>query len=298
MALKASIDIGTNSTRLLIVDISESRAMELIEYHERLTKLGQGLQDGILDEACMRRVVNALVEFKQVMRGYDIVDVRPFATSAARDAKNRNVFLDKIREETGLDVRLLSGNEEANLSCLGVLSDYHGSNCIVCDVGGGSTEFISVFDRKINSVKSLDVGSRRMTRQFLISDPPQKNDIVSLRQFIRQQMQAELAGLELNREIVAVGGTAAALALMDAELSIQESYQAHHYRLSSFGLEKIILDLMQKSIEERKAIVGLHPKRADVILGGALIFAEIYKYMKCDKMIVSLRDLMFGVFLE
>lgn len=299
MGMKASIDIGTNSTRLLIADVKENANINMIEHHERLTKLGHGLsEDQILDDAAIDRVVAALVEFNGVINGYDIDDVRVIATSATRDANNRSDFLDRIRQKTGLSVRVLSGDEEAKLSCLGVLSDLHTQNLIVCDVGGGSTEFISVKHREIQGYKSIDIGSRRLTRQFLQADPPRIDEIRAFREFVRHAMREQLHGLDLKREVIAVGGTSAALALMDAEISIRESYHAHHYHLSSFGLEKIIFNLMEKTVEERQDIVGLHPKRADVILGGALIFAEILKFMECGKMIVSLRDLMFGVFLE
>ncbi len=299
MGLKASIDIGTNSTRLLIADVKQDAHITLIEHHERLTKLGHGLSDDqVLDDAAMDRVIAALMEFNGVISGYDIDDVRVFATSATRDAKNQSDFLDRIRQKNGLSVRVLSGDEEARLSCLGVMSDLHTQNFIVCDVGGGSTEFISVKNREIHGFKSINIGSRRLTRQFLQTDPPRTDEIRALREFVRQSMREHLHDLDLKREVIAVGGTSAALALMDAEISIRESYQAHHYHLSSYGLEKIILSLMEKTVAERQSIIGLHPKRADVILGGALIFAEILKFMECDKLVVSLRDLMFGVFLE
>ncbi len=299
MGLKASIDIGTNSTRLLIADVKDDANLVLIEHHERLTKLGHGLSDdAVLDTEAMQRVIAALHEFCDVISSYEIDDIRAFATSATRDAQNRDIFLQNIKSETGISVRLLSGDEEANLSCLGVMSDFHRQDFVVCDVGGGSTEFINVHNRDLQNATSLDIGSRRLTRQFLHNDPPRSDEIKALRQFARHTMETSLHGFASKRHLVAVGGTSAALALMDAELSIRESYRAHHYRLSSFGLEKIILSLMEKTVEERKNITGLHPKRADVTLGGALIFAEILKFVECEELIVSLRDLMFGVFLE
>ncbi|MBN1483035.1 Ppx/GppA family phosphatase [candidate division KSB1 bacterium] len=299
MPLKASIDIGTNSTRLLIVDMRQDGTLNPVEHHERITKLGEGLsENNELQSNAIDRVLAALVEYQQVIHDYEIDDIRLLATSATRDAQNRDIFLQHITKKTGLDCRVLSGDEEAYLSFLGVLSDYKGENFIVCDVGGGSSEIIIAAAKKLQFAKSLNIGSSRMTQKFLHSDPPLKSQVSALGGFVQVELHTNFLSADMQREIVAVGGTAASLALIDSSTSEHMSYKVHHYALTSNRLEKIITELAEKNIDSRRSIIGLHPKRADVILAGALIFAEIMQFCQQDCMTISLRDLLFGVFLE
>ncbi len=299
MTRHASIDIGTNSTRLLVADVVDQK-IETLFYAERLTKLGSGLQpDGHVSEDAQTRVLDVLTEFQEKLRDFQVHQVQVFATSATRDAQNRTLFLEKIKQRTGWECRVLSGEEEAKLSFLGVISDLQVSgDYVVCDVGGGSSECIFARNSEMQRVASLNIGSNRMTRQFLLSDPPTREQIKATREFIRESLSDFELGSAKIEQIVAVGGTASTLALMDARSSIKTPYQAHFYKLQYDGLENWINELSRKTVKERQSIIGLNPQRADVILGGALIFAEILTYMQQTSMIVSLRDLLFGIFLE
>jgi exopolyphosphatase/guanosine-5'-triphosphate,3'-diphosphate pyrophosphatase len=299
MPLKASIDIGTNSTRLLIVDVKKDGALNPVEHHERITKLGGGMSPHRdLHPEAMNRVIAALNEYQNVIRDYDIQATHVLATSATRDARNRGALIQKIHAETGWDCRVLSGQEEAQLSFLGVISDFECENLLVCDVGGGSSEFIRSQKRDIVFAKSIDIGSGRLTRRFLHADPAQPQQVAELELFVQSAIKSNLKRDGKIEKLVAVGGTAATLALIDAGRPEQQAHKVHHYELAADKLTKIIADLSEKSIEQRRGIIGLHPRRADVILGGALIFQEILKYLQMESITVSLRDLMFGVFVE
>jgi exopolyphosphatase/guanosine-5'-triphosphate,3'-diphosphate pyrophosphatase len=299
VALKASIDIGTNSTRLLIVDRQADR-LETIEQHERITKLGAGMSpQGDLAPDSMDRVMAALSDYHRVTDDYAIDDIRLFATSATRDARNREFFLNLIMEKTGWACRVLSGDEEARLSFLGVVSDLdHADNFFVCDVGGGSTELVFVYHKTVQSVQSMDIGSSRMTKQFLISDPPAIKEIDALNNFITEQLDIHVKSMPSVQDMVAVGGTAVTLALVDAKTSMQNTFKAHHYRLNRASLQRLIFDLSRSSLKERTAVIGLHPMRADVIVAGALILSQLLDFFRCESMLISLRDLLFGIFLE
>ncbi|MBN1467036.1 Ppx/GppA family phosphatase [candidate division KSB1 bacterium] len=295
MALKASIDIGTNSTRLLIVDDRAGR-INVIEGHERITRLGDDLSPlGELAPASMQRVLTALQEYRRVIDAHGIDDVRVMATSATRDAPNRDSFLHLILATTGWRCRVLSGAEEARLSFLGAISDLqHARDVLVCDIGGGSTEFIFAHDR---TMQSLDIGSSRLTKQFLLSDPPTKDKIDALIEFTQQQLQSSF-GKKSALDIVAVGGTAVTLALMDAETPLHDAGTAHHHLLTRVRLGRMIDTLSRARIAERAAIVGLHPRRADVILAGALILSVILDFFACESTLISVRDLLYGIFFE
>lgn len=299
MPLKASIDIGTNSTRLLIVDVRHNGTLNPVEHHERITKLGEGLsENNELQSNAIDRVLAALAEYQQVIQDYEIEDIRLLATSATREAQNRDIFLQHIRQKTGYVCRVLSGDEEAYLSFLGVLSDYKGDNFNVCDVGGGSSEIIITADKKLQYAKSLNIGSSRLTQKFLHSDPPLRSQVSALAGFVQLELHANFLSADMRREIVAVGGTAASLALIDSSIPEHMSYKVHHYALAFNRLENIITELAVKNIDSRRCIIGLHPKRADIILAGALIFAEIMHFCQQDCMTISLRDLLYGIFLE
>jgi exopolyphosphatase / guanosine-5'-triphosphate,3'-diphosphate pyrophosphatase len=297
MSLKASIDIGTNSTRLLLIQINKEGKLSPVEHYERLTKLGAGLdQSNRLSPQAMNRVIKALQEYRDIITKNEISEIRAFATSATRDAKNRNEFLALINERTGFSCRILSGNEEARLSFLGVTSDLHISDFyLVSDVGGGSSEFINARGNEILYSKSFNIGSGRLTRQFFHHDPPPTEEIKKATDFVKSNLHT-IDGSP--QAVVCVGGTAATLALIDAQVPFDDSKHSHHYRLEKSSLQQLVLDLGCKTLVERKSITGLNPERADVLLAGALIHLEIMNYFSLNSVVVSLRDLMFGIFLE
>ncbi|MBN1561341.1 hypothetical protein JW998_13895 [candidate division KSB1 bacterium] len=299
MGLKASIDIGTNSTRLLIVDRRED-GLKTIELHERLTRLGAGLSPhNDLAPDAMDRVIAALHDYQRVTSDYTVDDVRLFATSATRDARNRDYFLNLIEEKTGWVCRVLSGDDEATLSFLGVVSDLdYAHNLVVCDVGGGSTELVFARHKTVQSVQSIDIGSSRLTKQYLTSDPPNENEISALVNYINELLHRHVKRNSCPEDMVAVGGTAVSLALVDTATSMHNSFKAHHYRLQSARLQRIIGDLSHASLQERTSITGLHPMRADVIVAGALILSQLLDFFQRDSMLISVRDLLFGIFLQ
>ena len=179
MIRKASIDIGTNSTRLLITDIDSSSNFFPILTKERITRLGNGLDDSLrLSFKAMQRVLIVLKDYLDLCKNYNVTDIVIFATSATRDAVNRDEFVGKIERETGTVCRILSGDEEAFLSFQGVISDFRfDEDFLVCDIGGGSSEFIFGREGVLIDKKSLNIGSRRMMRKFLHSDPVKMKEI-------------------------------------------------------------------------------------------------------------------------
>ena len=297
MSLKASIDIGTNSTRLLVVECFPGKHLSPVEHYEQLTKLGAGLNaENRLSGDAMQRVIDVLKDYRRIIAGHNISKTHLLATSATRDARNRDDFISLIRSQTGFDCRILSGEEEARLSFLGAISDLNiAGPFLVCDVGGGSSEFIYAHGKRMIHSQSLNMGSGRLHRDFLHHDPPTDEEINQATQFIALQLQNFKFKPE---QIVAVGGTAAALALMDAETPFNKPGTAHHHRVTNESLQALTTKMVKQTVKNRQKLVGLNPQRADIILGGALIYAGILKTLDVDSMMTSLRDLMFGIFIE
>lgn len=299
MNRRASIDIGTNSTRLLIADKYPNGAIVPVAYEERMTRLGEGLADSRLTESAMSRVFDALGDYQQILRQQVVEDVRLFATSATRDAVNRDEFIRLVRQRLSWDCRLLSGEEEARLTFLGVASDLEvDGETLICDVGGGSTEFVLTQGKEILSALSINIGSSRMTRQFISSDPPMPVEIKALNAFVRDILKKEAPPSGRLNAVIATGGTAFTLALMDLQKPITEPLSAHHHLLTEIGLRQVLNRLMFSTQSERRGMVGLHPDRAGIILAGALIFKEILARYHQPVIRVSLRDVLFGALLE
>ncbi len=300
MIRKASIDIGTNSTRLLITDIDSSDNFFPILTKERITRLGDGFDESLhLSKEAMQRVLTVLREYLHFCQYLAATDIVIFATSASRDAVNKDEFVGKIFQETGRECQILSGKEEATLSFFGVISDYSvDDNFLVCDIGGGSAEFIFGKGKHLIDRKSLDIGCRRMTRKFLHSDLIQASEISLMKNFIMETLEKELHNSPPVSACIGVGGTVTTLAMMEKSIAISEPEKAHRIDLSYPHLLQIIDKLAAKTIRERQQIIGLHPERADVILAGALIVESIMNFYDLSKIATSLRDLLYGIFIE
>lgn len=294
------MDIGTNCTRLLVADITPERIITPVYMAERITRLGEGLGDsGVLSDAAMTRVITALLEYRQTCDRYGISEHRLLATSATRDAGNRELFLRRIMQETGFRVQLLSGEQEAQLSFVGALSDQPElDQILVCDIGGGSTEFVFGQGRNIQQAVSIDIGSRRLTERFFTNDVSVQKAVVRCRGFCQNELQRYFPTPPFPGLCMVVGGTASTLAMMAASVSIEEPEKIHGYRLYAGALSELVEKLAKLTIPQRQKLVGLHPQRADVILTGAIIVETILSFFDMHFVDVSLRDLLYGVFLQ
>lgn len=294
------MDIGTNCTRLLIADVATAQVILPIFQAERITRLGEGLGDsGLLNDAAMTRVIAALMEYRSICDGYRVQEHQVMATSATRDARNRELFLQRVLQETGFQIRLLSGEQEARLSFIGALSDQPDlENVLVCDIGGGSTEFVFGGRRAIQQALSIDIGSRRLTEQFFSETSTVQQAMAQCREFCRQELWHFFPTVSRPGCCLAVGGTASTLAMMTASVPIEQPEKIHGYRLSLRPLSALVEHLAVLTIPQRQLLVGLHPDRADVILTGAIIVETIMSFFNLDFVDVSLRDLLYGIFLE
>ena len=298
MSRKASIDIGTNSTRLLVAEVGQ----KIIPLHsaERITRLGQAVSaDGCLSDAAMTRVIDALVEYRQISDAFGATEYRVLATSATRDAANREQFVQRVLRETGLQIRILTGTEEAELSFLGALHDQPNSDqALVIDIGGGSTEFLFGGQRLPSLAKSIDIGSRRLTEKYFQAQNSVQEAMRKSADHCRAELRRNFPDQPLPSLCIAVGGTATTCAMMISQTPLTQPEKIHGYLLRHQELIDLVEKLAALSIPERQELIGLHPLRADVILAGALILETILSFWQLHQVRISLADLLYGVFLQ
>ena len=279
----AAIDLGTNSTRLLVADVVDGHVDEL-HRETRITRLGEGVDERRkLLPVPIARVRNVLSDFRRTAEELEAERALAVATSAVRDAENGEAFLGEVEWSYGFATRLLSGDEEAQMTLHGVATAAEvDSGTLVLDVGGGSTELIEL-DRRV----SLDIGSVRLTERFLRSDPPTDSELEECRAAIR----AELPELSVTR-MIGVAGTITTLAAL--ELGRYDPELVHGYRLTRSGVEEQLRRLAALPLAERRELAGLEPERAPVIVGGAAIVAETLSRLGLEELEVSERDLLTG----
>lgn len=294
----AAIDCGTNSTRLLIVD----RNGATLERKMIVTRLGAGVDERhLLDREAIDRTLAALRTYRSSMDSHGVVNVRATATSAARDASNANEFFDAAEEIIGVRPELLEGSEEGSLSYRGATSGlaFESGPFLVCDLGGGSTELVAgTPDGAIAAVVSLNIGCVRITERFLTSDPPSMAEIVAAQQFVRTEFAAAISRLPAllsPRTFVGVAGTVSTLTGLQLGLVEYEREALHHQRLTVAEVESLFEQLAEMTVGARRALPGIEPGRADVIVGGALVLVEAMRALGHEECIYSEDDILDGL---
>jgi len=284
----AAIDIGTNSTRLLVAERC-SGGLKAMETRLITTRLGEGMGSGVLLPGAMERTMEAVNSFYQIAQRLGAERVVAAATSAVRDASNRDEFLDGVRRKTGLRVRVLSGEEEAAMSYRGVLSGLTvvPRSTVVVDVGGGSTEFIWNQGGRLR-LASVNVGAVRMTEADLGEEEVAARLNPALVEVRRSQIKT----------LVGVGGTITTLAAIDQGLVQYDPDRVHGYCLSATNVSDILKMLKRMDVEERKQVPGLQPERADIIVAGVTIVKAIMDGLGQGQLLVSECDILYGLVLE
>lgn len=297
----AVIDIGTNTTRLLVVEVAGRRIREL-DRRLAFTRLGEGLDSsGLLSEESMRRTLRAVGEYCAVAGELDAIRLKIAGTSAMRDAQNSQAFLDAIERLSGVTPSVLTGPEEARLSFLGATSELDQGLYLVCDIGGGSTELVlgqvgSEPEEKI----SLDIGSVRLTERHLLSDPPATEEILTMEGAVDDALVAvdrviPRAGMA---KLVGVAGTVTTLAAIHLGLEAYEPSATHLLSMERTAVDSAYRQLAHLTLQQRLAIPALPEGRADVIVAGASILSRIMARWAFGRLVVSEKDILDGLVLE
>jgi exopolyphosphatase / guanosine-5'-triphosphate,3'-diphosphate pyrophosphatase len=300
----AAIDCGTNSTRLLVAYPHGP----ILERLQRITRLGQGVdRTRRLAPDAIRRTLDVLQQYRGVMDHHGVAKVRMTATSAARDALNRDDFFSAAEEVVGTRPELLAGDAEGRLSFTGATSQLDPSTApwLVVDIGGGSTELVvgpapETSDRPA-AVRSLDVGCVRVSERFLLSDPPTDAEISAARRFSAELLQGAIRSeqaFSTGRTLVGLAGTVSCLASIDQGLEAYDRDRVHHYHLTLDRVTSLVASLARVTAAERRMVPGMESDRADVIVGGTVILEVVMRTFGFAECLTSEADILDGLILS
>jgi exopolyphosphatase/guanosine-5'-triphosphate,3'-diphosphate pyrophosphatase len=298
MVKKAAIDIGTNSTRLLIAEINGN--IKRIQKLMTITRLGKGVDRyKRLSPESIEKNISTLLKYKRIADDYGIDDIAAIATSAVRDASNRDEFVRTVKEKTGIDVEIISGEEEARLGFIGAISSSPGPSVVV-DIGGGSTEFVAGRNGDIKISRSLDIGAVRITERFLYSEDMDGSSLIRAYEYIKSVARPTVDDIRAlgDFRLIGVGGTITTLAAVDLGLVTYDSDKVHGYRLKKESVCSAFKKFLSVNLNDRKRIAGLQPERADIIIAGTLILKIIMEEMDAGSIIVSEQDNLEGLLLK
>lgn len=304
----ASIDIGTNSTRLLIADYQKNKFIPL-KRKMKITRLGEGLDEkGIILNGSAERTLGAVVEYCDFLKSYNVEDYRAVGTCALRKSSNSDWFVSYIYRNSGIKIDIISGEEEASLSFYGAVRDvdlkssffkkHKSGNILVLDIGGGSSELIlgdSMCHLKL--IESVDIGCVTLTEKFIDGDIPDKDSQKRMHVYIEDMLKKVIKKINSLGPVAMIGvaGTITALAAIDLGLKKYDSDRIHRHILSLKRIDEIYKELCSLSLEKRKKVAGLDPKRADIIIGGTAILLEVLKLTENKYLMVSEKDILDGI---
>ncbi len=293
----AVIDIGTNSTRLLVGDVADGQVTE-IKRQSKVTGLGRGVDhSGRLSAEGIEAVCATVREYVEMVDQLGASTTSVLATSAVRDAENGSAFVAELRERFGLSPQVIGGDEEARLTYLGCVSERAGGeNRLVVDVGGGSTEIIIGRGDEPDFHTSLQAGVVRHTERFLTSDPPDAGELEKMAGDIKKLIEEAIREHDFGKieAAIAVAGTATSLAAMDLELDPYDPLAVEGHRLPLTTIQWWLSKLASVPLADRKLQVGLQPDRAGAIVAGVVILIEVMRAFDLHEIQVSEHDILYG----
>ncbi len=297
----AVADMGTNSTRLLVADVTDGEITEL-ERRATVTRLGRGVDtSGKLSAEAIDDVCECIGEYVEILRSMEAERVVAVATSAVRDAENGSAFTAELRERFALDAQVLGGDDEARLTYLGAVYDRESdAENLVVDIGGGSTELVIGSGSEVTFHASLQAGTVRHTERHISSDPAAAGELEALSGDVRGLIDDALKGEDFPRAAKGIGvaGTPTSLAAIEQALDPYDPEQVHGYVLSLSTIQRMLSELAAKPLAERVEVVGLHAGRAPTIVAGVVILVQVMRAFGLDEIEVSEHDILYGIALE
>jgi len=300
MSKIAAIDLGTNSMRLMLCEVVgkkfRTKNKEVIT-----TRIGKDMgHKGLLTEKAMAKNIEAIKYFKKRAEEYGAEKTIIFATSAIRDAANKDLFLERVKDETGLDIMVLNGEEEAEVGMLGASYGFEDENLLVIDVGGGSTELVLGSEDKILYSTSINAGAVRMTEKYVKSNPIQQSDIQELEKSLETLFSDALNQLKEKKidKVLAIGGTATTAASIFHKARVYDWELIHNTILNKTFLDNLFQTLKSMPLKERYNIKGLQKERADIIPAGIFIILYVLEKLNKEQVIISENDNLEGIIIK
>jgi len=299
----ASIDIGTNTIRLLICEQTTEGTLKKLYIDRAITRLGEGFSDDkkLLNPKAVDRSIAALKGFSKIIREHGINKVRAVATSVVRESKNSQEFVNRAKDETSIIVEVISGEEEAELTVAGTLNSVsiEGAHCVIFDIGGGSTEYVYVQNGNIVKLVSINLGVVHLAEEFLKIDRESDQDIAKLSLTIENILEKELKGFEINPRqklsLVATAGTPTTLATIQLGLNEYKPDLVNNFILTKNTITSILEKLSKIPKKDRAKVIGLENGREDIIIPGTLILLETLKRFSTTNVIVSDGGVLEGI---
>ena len=297
------IDIGTLTCRLLIADLSPDGRLKEVRADRRILRLGEAVdQTRQLNAAAMERVLQCLREWREIIDASSVDAVAVVATSAVRDATNRDEFLDRVKREAGFEVEILTGDEEARRTLLGIRSGLPAgvTDLLALDIGGGSTEFILSRSGLSPVVRSIDIGVVRLSERILHHDPPTGEEICRAREWVAKETKSAVADMGNYQTAAFVGtaGTITSLAAMAQGLPSYEPARIQNYQLQLSSIRELEHTLLTRKKADRTGLPGLEKGREEVIAAGAIVIRTIAETLGQTSVLVSDLGLREGVLVE
>jgi len=297
----AVIDMGSNSTRLLVAEVDGERIREL-ERHSTVTRLGRGVDTSRkLSADAIEDVCDTVGGYLELVERHDVEQLVAVATSAVRDAENSGAFCGELRERFLLSARVLSGDDEARLTYLGAVHDRPATEgALVIDIGGGSTELVVGSGSDVAWHASLDAGTVRHTERHLAHDPAEQTELETLADDVRSLIDGALSGSDFAhaQSGIGVAGTPTSLAAIEQQLDPYDPDAVHGSELTLESVQRMLSELAAKSLSERLEVTGLHPGRAPTIVAGVVILIQVMRAFGLSEIEVSEHDILYGAALE
>lgn len=297
------LDIGTNTILLLVADIADDGSIVTVRNEQTIVRLGEGVdRTRNLDAKAMERALSAIDTYLEICRNVKVDHVIAGATSAVRDAGNREEFLDQARQRCGLDIKVLSGAEEAELTYRGAVSSFLEGNVgqsrfAVLDIGGGSTEIISGTGSTPDNIRTFDTGCVRLTERYLHHAPPSREDRKRAREDIRRHLE-NLPQAAAHGTLIGVAGTLTTLAALDLQADRYDPDLVTGHRLTKARIDELCEWLAGMTIEEIRSQPQILPGRADILLAGVMILKEVMEQTGYAEIVASDRGLRYGLALS
>lgn len=306
--LFAGIDIGTNTLRLLVAEFTPGHAYmgyRKLRSERHITRLGEDISStDRLNTAAIDRTLSVLRRFAGICSEYPLNGIYAVATSAVREASNGPDFIKMVKAETGLDIDVISGDEEARLTMLGISAglDLKGRDFLLMDIGGGSTEFIFSSRGDNISTVSTDMGVVRFTERYLKSDPPVKEEIDKLETAIEERLNTLLSFKDLCHDsdagLVGTAGTVTTLAAIEQKMTIYDPGKINGYKISKAGIENIRMQLVPMTTKMRRTVPGIEEGREDLIVAGVVVVDKVMEHYGFKEIIVSDSGLREGLVID
>ena len=301
MARLAALDVGTNSTRLLVADVEDGAIVATHAREMVITRLGKGVdRTGHFDPAALARTLEVLSGYADTCRHLGVERRRLVATSATRDAADRQVFLDGVRDLLGVDAEVLTGQAEAATTYRGATADLPGDEpTLVVDIGGGSTELIGGDGTAARAMLSLDIGCVRLFERHLHHDPPTPDEVAALRADAAGHLArvAEVLDPAAATRVVGVAGTVTTVTAIAIGLDTYDPRRIHHQTVSAAEIATVAAKLAAMTTAERAALPVMARGREDVIAAGAVLLDELVQRVRLREVIASEADILDGVLL-